>query len=128
MMWGGSYYDLANDAQKLNPSQAQNGASLQFRSKSYIDDAHITGAGEDAKDPEEGEVEKVNTSSKFGTWDGVFTSCLLNIFGVIMFLRLPWVVGQAGVFCGLLVILLSGIVVVLTTMSMSAISTNGKIE
>ena len=30
-------------------------------------------------------------SQKFGTWDGVFTSCLLNIFGVIMFLRLPWV-------------------------------------
>ena len=23
----------------------------------------------------------------FGTWDGVFTSCLLNIFGVIIFIR-----------------------------------------
>ena len=35
---------------------------------------------------------------KFGTWDGVYVNVLLNIFGVIMFLRLGWVVGQAGIF------------------------------
>jgi hypothetical protein len=34
---------------------------------------------------------------KFGVWDGVVASCLLNIFGVIMFLRIPWIVGQAGI-------------------------------
>ena len=33
----------------------------------------------------------------FGTWDGVFTSCLINIFGVIVFLRSGWVVAEAGV-------------------------------
>ena len=31
---------------------------------------------------------------KIGTWDGVFASCILNIFGVIMFLRLPWVISN----------------------------------
>ena len=31
----------------------------------------------------------------FGTWDGVFTGCLINIFGVIVFLRSGWIV--AGV-------------------------------
>ena len=28
----------------------------------------------------------------FGTWDGVFTSCMINIFGVIIFLRTGWMV------------------------------------
>ncbi|KAJ6665459.1 hypothetical protein lerEdw1_003300 [Lerista edwardsae] len=29
----------------------------------------------------------------FGTWDGVFTSCMINIFGVVLFLRTGWLVG-----------------------------------
>ncbi|CAG9533733.1 unnamed protein product [Cercopithifilaria johnstoni] len=33
----------------------------------------------------------------FGTWDGVFTTVLVNIFGVIVFLRMGWIVGIAGV-------------------------------
>ncbi|VCW99311.1 unnamed protein product, partial [Gulo gulo] len=34
----------------------------------------------------------------FGTWDGVFTSCMINIFGVVLFLRTGWLVvsGRAG--------------------------------
>jgi len=72
--------------------------------------------------------DKIKPTKKFGTWDGVFASCLLNIFGVIMFLRLPWVVGQAGIPLAIAIICLSGIVVVLTTLSMSAIATNGQVE
>lgn len=34
---------------------------------------------------------------KFGWVKGVFVRCLLNIWGVMLFLRLSWVVGQAGV-------------------------------
>jgi len=64
---------------------------------------------------------------KIGTWDGVFASCILNIFGVIMFLRLPWVVGQVGIWMGCGIILLSGVVVTLTTLSMSAICTSGRV-
>ncbi|VDK74698.1 unnamed protein product [Litomosoides sigmodontis] len=33
----------------------------------------------------------------FGTWDGVFTTVLVNIFGVIVFLRMGWIVGIGGV-------------------------------
>lgn len=33
---------------------------------------------------------------KLGWVQGVFIRCLLNIWGVMLFLRLPWVVGQAG--------------------------------
>ena len=67
----------------------------------------------------------------FGTWDGVWVSCVLNIFGVttcIMYRRLGWVVGQAGILGATLIILLSGVVTLLTTISMSAIARNGKVK
>ena len=35
--------------------------------------------------------------NKFGWIRGVLVRCLLNIWGVILFLRLPWVSGQAGI-------------------------------
>lgn len=44
----------------------------------------------------------------FGTWDGVFTSCLINVFGVIVFLRSGWIVGQAGVLSAVTIILATG--------------------
>ncbi|XP_055320204.1 solute carrier family 12 member 8 [Sitodiplosis mosellana] len=40
----------------------------------------------------------------FGTWDGVFTSVLINIFGVIVFLRSGFIVAHAGIFNGVLII------------------------
>lgn len=36
-------------------------------------------------------------SPQMGTFMGVYLPCLQNIFGVILFLRLTWVVGTAGV-------------------------------
>lgn len=40
----------------------------------------------------------------FGTWDGVFTSVLINIFGVIVFLRSGWIVAQTGIFNSVLIV------------------------
>jgi len=37
-----------------------------------------------------------NVGIKFGWLEGVYMRCLLNIWGVMLFLRLTWVVGQAG--------------------------------
>ena len=54
--------------------------------------------------------------------------CLLNIWGVMLFLRLTWVVGHAGILEGLGVVLLANVVTVITTVSMSAVCTNGQIR
>lgn len=43
----------------------------------------------------------------FGTWDGVFTSCMINIFGVLIFLRMGWMVGNAGLGFSILIILMT---------------------
>ena len=51
--------------------------------------------------------------------------CLLNIFGAIIFLRLSWAVGEAGWLGVCLMFMLSGTLVILTALSVAAISTNG---
>ncbi|CAD7082120.1 unnamed protein product [Hermetia illucens] len=65
---------------------------------------------------------------KFGWIKGVLVRCLLNIWGVMLFLRLSWVVGQAGILQGSILILTTTAVTSITALSMSAISTNGDIK
>ena len=65
---------------------------------------------------------------KFDWVKGVLARCLLNIWGVMIFLRIPWCVGQAGVIPMTSIILLSTVVTIITTLSMSAICTNGFIK
>lgn len=54
--------------------------------------------------------------------------CLLNIWGVMLFLRLSWVVAQSGILQTLVIISISAVVCVVTTLSLSAISTNGEVK
>uniref|UniRef100_UPI00358EEB93 solute carrier family 12 member 3-like n=1 Tax=Myxine glutinosa TaxID=7769 RepID=UPI00358EEB93 len=54
--------------------------------------------------------------------------CMLNIWGVILFLRLPWITAQAGILLTWLIILLAVLVTTITGLSISAISTNGKVK
>ncbi len=70
-----------------------------------------------------------NTKSlqKFGTFGGVFTPTLLTILGVIMYLRLGWVVGNAGLLGTWLIIAISFLITLCTALSMSAITTNIRI-
>jgi solute carrier family 12 sodium/potassium/chloride transporter 2 len=64
---------------------------------------------------------------KFGTFGGVFTPDVLTILGVIMYLRLGWVVGNAGILGALAIIILSKSITFCTGLSMSSITTNIKI-
>jgi solute carrier family 12 sodium/potassium/chloride transporter 2 len=71
---------------------------------------------------------KNNTPDRrFGTFGGVFTPDVLTILGVIMYLRLTWVVGNAGFVGAVLIILLAKTVTICTGLSMSSITTNIKI-
>lgn len=60
----------------------------------------------------------------FGTFAGVFTPTLLTILGVIMYLRLPWTVGNAGLLGGITIILLANGITAATGLSLSSIATN----
>ena len=65
---------------------------------------------------------------KLGWIKGVYVPCLLNIWGVMLFLRLTWVIGQTGLIQGLLLITMANVVTAITALSMSAVSTNGQIK
>ncbi|CAF1206413.1 unnamed protein product [Rotaria sordida] len=65
---------------------------------------------------------------KFGWIIGVLIRCILNIFGVMLFLRLSWVTGQAGIGLACVIVIISTVVTVQTSLSMSAICTNGEVK
>ncbi len=65
---------------------------------------------------------------KFDTFGGVFTPCVLTILGVIMFLRFGQVVGEAGIWQALAIVLCAKLITLLTTFSLSAIATNTRIK
>tara|TARA_R110002050_G_scaffold109799_1_gene221445 strand:+ start:192394 stop:197469 length:5076 start_codon:yes stop_codon:yes gene_type:complete len=64
---------------------------------------------------------------KFGFFAGVFTPSLLTILGVIMYMRLGWVVGHAGLTGTIIIILIAHVISVATGLSISSIATNKKV-
>ncbi|MHC4872953.1 MAG: amino acid permease [Planctomycetota bacterium] len=66
--------------------------------------------------------------NQFGTFTGVFTPSILTILGVIMFMRSPFVIGQAGIFGALVILFAAKLITVLTSFSISAVSTNMQVR
>uniref|UniRef100_A0A669R9A9 Solute carrier family 12 member 3 n=1 Tax=Phasianus colchicus TaxID=9054 RepID=A0A669R9A9_PHACC len=96
--------------------------SRGVRPRNGLPDAE-EGAGEPSSAPAPEPV-------RFGWVKGVMVSirCMLNIWGVILYLRLPWITAQAGIALTWLIILMSVTVTTITGLSISAISTNGKVK
>ncbi|MEM6530458.1 MAG: amino acid permease, partial [Chloroflexota bacterium] len=65
-----------------------------------------------------------SSTARFGTFAGVFTPNVLTILGIILFLRMGWVVGQAGLWGALTIVLLANAISLLTGLSLSAVATN----
>ncbi|CAB1461137.1 unnamed protein product [Pleuronectes platessa] len=65
------------------------------------------------------------TAPQLGTLMGVYMPCIQNIFGVILFLRMTWLVGIGGVIGTFLIVFMCCSTTMLTAISMSAIATNG---
>jgi solute carrier family 12 (sodium/potassium/chloride transporter), member 2 len=73
------------------------------------------------------ELEEKKESARFGAFSGVFVPTFLSIIGVILFLRLGFVVGSAGVLPTIAIILLATSVTLATGLSLSSITTNIRI-
>jgi amino acid transporter len=63
-----------------------------------------------------------------GTFAGVFTPSILTILGIILFMRLGYVVGQAGLGRALLILALANGISILTSLSLSAVATNLRVK
>ncbi len=64
---------------------------------------------------------------RFGTFKGVFLPSLLTVLGVVMYLRIGWMVGHAGLAGALVIITLASSITFLTGLSISATATNMRI-
>ncbi len=75
-------------------------------------------------------MEEKNHSSgyQFGTFAGVYLPSLLTILGVVMFMRLGYVVGELGVTGSLLLLAAAESIAIATGLSISAISTNTPVK
>ncbi|HHC79463.1 MAG TPA: amino acid permease [Flavobacteriia bacterium] len=69
----------------------------------------------------------MSVTKKFGTFAGVFTPSILTILGVIMYMRLGWVVGNAGLLGAIIIIVIAHVIAVTTGLSISSVATDKKI-
>jgi potassium/chloride transporter 9 len=83
----------------------------------------------DAAKPRPGAFPRpVGGTSKLGTFAGVFVPTTLNVLSILMFLRFGFILGQAGVIGMMGMLIACYAINLLTTMSISAIATNGTVR
>lgn len=73
-------------------------------------------------------ADSVGTTGTLGTFAGVFTPSILTILGIILFLRVGYVVGAAGLPRALMIIVMANAISLLTSISLSAIATNLRVK
>ena len=70
---------------------------------------------------------KAVSGYRFGTFKGVYVPSVLTILGVIMYLRLGWVLGTVGLPKTLLIVTMASGITFLTALSLAALATNMKV-
>lgn len=71
---------------------------------------------------------ETNLQGRLGTFAGVFTPSILTILGIILFLRLGYVTGSAGVARILIILAIANTITILTSLSLAAVATNLKVK
>ncbi|XP_072365945.1 solute carrier family 12 member 7 isoform X2 [Scyliorhinus torazame] len=99
-------------------------SSLLNRLANYTNLTQGVREHEEAENNEEPRKKEIK-APRMGTFIGVYLPCLQNILGVILFLRLTWIVGAAGIFGSFWIVFMCCACTSLTAISMSAIATNG---
>jgi len=67
------------------------------------------------------------TDKKLGTFLGVYTPTILTILGVILYLRLGWLVGRLGLREVIPIVILANAITIISAFSFSAVATNTRV-
>ncbi|XP_030609080.1 solute carrier family 12 member 3-like [Archocentrus centrarchus] len=92
------------------------------REQDVTDNPATESENEQPKDP------NAKPPVRFGWIIGVKMRCMLNIWGVILYLRLTWITSEAGIVLTLVIIFLAVSVTTTTALSICAIATNGRVK
>ncbi|KAM7400629.1 hypothetical protein PAMA_005023 [Pampus argenteus] len=76
----------------------------------------------------DGQPSNDKTARKLGVFFGVVIPTLLSMFSVVVFLRIGFVVGQAGLYQSIIMFLVAYLIITMTVLSVCAISTNGALD
>ncbi|KAJ7313018.1 hypothetical protein JRQ81_004280 [Phrynocephalus forsythii] len=120
--------DMLRNAEPGIPSVFISPATTEFYFFVFQAKADPESGAKDAEEKDEEDEEPEAEPVRFGWVTGVMIRCMLNIWGVILYLRLPWITAQAGIGLTWLIIIMSSVVTSITGLSISAISTNGKVK
>ncbi|XP_069473644.1 solute carrier family 12 member 9-like [Ambystoma mexicanum] len=94
---------------------------LTYRLISMSTEVDASGAGGGSGDPGPGR-------KKLSTFFGVVVPTLLSMFSVVLFLRIGFAVGQAGLYETMGMFIVAYIIIVMTVLAVCAISTNGALD
>ncbi|VDO94650.1 unnamed protein product [Soboliphyme baturini] len=72
--------------------------------------------------------ESLQAKRQFGSFLGVYVPCVQTAVNFLIFLRLPWIVGIAGIVQSAILVFVCSLCALLTSISVAAIATNGKLK
>ncbi|KAF3204775.1 hypothetical protein TWF106_001424 [Orbilia oligospora] len=98
------------------------------RRKSGDATSHLPRMTKSITNAEETRARSKPKSNKLGTFNGVFVPTTLNVLSILMFLRFGFILGQSGVLGMMGMLGASYLINLVTTLSISAISTNGTVR
>uniref|UniRef100_A0A3P9L0X0 Solute carrier family 12 member 3 n=1 Tax=Oryzias latipes TaxID=8090 RepID=A0A3P9L0X0_ORYLA len=114
-------------ARTIKHQQARSRPSLEVLRKTIEVNHAKTKKKATSIEGEQPPTPKGKTPIRFGWIIGVAMRVMVNIWGVILFLRLTWITSQAGIVLTYVIILISVTITSLTALSISAIATNGRV-
>lgn len=109
------------------PDGRQEGAGAQLAAIEYAPPGRVSPGARSPPpvDPPAPATPAPAAKANLGTLTGVYFPCVQNIFGVILFIRMVWIVGTAGVPAAFSIVFICCCVTLTTSISLSAIATNG---
>lgn len=127
-----SYSGTTGSTPQRYPGSAinENSQLLTSRSKhsTYSNINRINNESVNPIEKNDNDKAQKKSGSKLGTFDGVFLPVTLNVLSILMFLRFGFIIGQMGILGTIFLLILSYSIDALTTLSVSAISTNGTVK